>query len=131
MAPELHCHYLPVATTPGDARRDVATYLMPWALDGLTPVATLVVSELVTNALVHAPGPIGLRAAIRGDVLHIAVEDTGIGVPRCREPDEHGGRGLQIVAALALDWGINLLEDGRGGKATWAQLPLTPSPPSC
>ncbi|WP_333775876.1 ATP-binding protein [Streptomyces sp. IBSBF 3136] len=88
--------------------------------------AQLVVSELVTNAVKHAPGPcvLGLELSADGDALRITVTDTSVEPPRARPPDPGrvGGHGLNLV---------NLLSDGLEvtplphGKRVAATLPLT------
>jgi anti-sigma regulatory factor (Ser/Thr protein kinase) len=70
-------------------------------------VALLLVSELVTNAVVHAPGTICLTVHSDAHGVRIEVEDQGRGRPAQRpttrnQPD---GRGLQVVDNLATDWG--------------------------
>jgi two-component sensor histidine kinase len=80
----------------------------------------LLVSELVTNSVVHAGGPVTLRAQLDGPVLQVNVDDTAATLPAPRQPDTTGGRGLHIVAALATDWGS---APRRGdGKTTWFTL---------
>ncbi|WP_317441508.1 ATP-binding protein [Streptomyces collinus] len=88
--------------------------------------AQLVVSELVTNAVKHAPGPcaLGLELSADGDELRITVTDTSVEPPRPRPPDPGrvGGHGLNLV---------NLLSDGLEvtplphGKRVAATVPLT------
>jgi anti-sigma regulatory factor (Ser/Thr protein kinase) len=75
--------------------------------------AGLLVSELVTNSIVHggvgASGVLGLRLALRGERVRIEVSDPGPGfdpeAPRSG-PDEPGGYGLFLVTQLADAWGI-------------------------
>lgn len=61
----------------------------------------LVVSELVTNAVRHAPGPLGLELGLVPGGIEIAVRDTSSRPPRSRTPDLTGGRGWPIVQTLA------------------------------
>lgn len=67
--------------------------------------AQLVVSELITNALVHAPGPSGLRLELTPDLasLLITVWDSSPFLPRAQAPDPGriGGHGLHLVTALS------------------------------
>jgi anti-sigma regulatory factor (Ser/Thr protein kinase) len=62
----------------------------------------LVVSELVTNAVRHAPGPCWLEVAIDGGEVCVSVTDTSSAVPRTRSPqlDGAGGFGLHMLRAL-------------------------------
>lgn len=86
-----------------------------WGLDErVTGDGCLLVSELVTNALLHGGGGIRLLVRLVLDGLQIEVCDGGGGVPRQRsssEDDEHG-RGLAIVAAFALEWGHDARPEG-------------------
>ncbi|MFJ4776627.1 ATP-binding protein [Streptomyces sp. NPDC088762] len=61
----------------------------------------LVVSELVTNAVRHAPGPLVLGLGLVPDGIGITVRDTNSSPPRARTPDQTGGRGWPIVQSLA------------------------------
>jgi anti-sigma regulatory factor (Ser/Thr protein kinase) len=84
--------------------------------------ARLLVSELVTNAVVHGRGRITLRARLNEDQLHVDVMDEGSGLePAVRERDfenpRAGGRGLTIVDAASSRWGIH-----RGTTHEWFEL---------
>ena len=83
----------------------------------------LLVSELVTNAVVHAGGPCGLTLRIGADSIRVEVTDTGGGGLQLRrpEPTEPSGRGLLIVDTLARDWGV-LPDGGTAGKTVWFEL---------
>ncbi|MEV6330105.1 ATP-binding protein [Streptomyces sp. NPDC051909] len=67
-----------------------------------TDTALLVVSELVTNAVKHAPGPLRLELVLRDGTLAISVCDGSTAGPVLRPPDPErvGGHGMEIVAAL-------------------------------
>ncbi|MGW6567326.1 ATP-binding protein [Streptomyces sp. NPDC054975] len=84
----------------------------------------LVVSELVTNACLHAEGPEALRVVRRAKVLRLEVVDLGAGQPAPRTPHRAarpGGHGMFIVQRLCLDWGIERTA-GAPGKTVWAEL---------
>ena len=71
--------------------------------------AKVMVSELVTNAVMHGRGVISLRASLDQDRLLVEVIDEGSGferVVRERSFEELGGRGLDIVDAEASRWGL-------------------------
>jgi anti-sigma regulatory factor (Ser/Thr protein kinase) len=106
-------------TAPREARGLLAAYLAGPDSDGLLRDAQLLVSELVTNALCHAGGPIELRASCTDEVVRVEVRDTSSVMPLLRAPNG-GGRGLHIVAAIATRWGAS--RDDRGGKVTWFEL---------
>jgi anti-sigma regulatory factor (Ser/Thr protein kinase) len=87
--------------------------------------ALLVVSELVTNACLHAGGPQELRLYSRSKMLRLEVVDGGVGTPAPRSPHRAGrpgGHGMFIVQRLCLDWGVVRHRDGRPGKTVWAEL---------
>ncbi|SPF03935.1 ATP-binding protein [Streptomyces sp. MA5143a] len=84
----------------------------------------LVVSELVTNACLHAGGPAELWISCDNKVLRIEVADRGAGNPAPRTPHRAGrpgGHGMFIVQRLCLDWGV-VRTPGASGKTVWAEL---------
>ncbi|MGW4726408.1 SpoIIE family protein phosphatase [Streptomyces sp. NPDC004291] len=105
------------------ARKAVAGQLAAWGLEELSFTTELVVSELVTNAVRYAGGPIGLRL-IRGDVLVCEVNDPSNTQPRLRRArwSDEGGRGLFLIAQLTTRWGSRYT---RSGKTIWTEQPLT------
>lgn len=87
--------------------------------------AALVVTELVTNALLHAAPEVVLRVRVMGEGVRIEVSDGSRQVP-LRVPASTGsmtGRGLGLVSALASAWGSIPTDDG---KTVWAELSLEP-----
>ncbi|AZS85278.1 ATP-binding protein [Streptomyces griseoviridis] len=107
-----------------NARDAVRDRLRRWNLEPLTDLTTLLVSELVTNSLRHATGPIGLRLvrpAHPGDVLRVEVSDPLPDPPRERvaRPEDESGRGLQLVALSSRSWGTR---PGDTGKTVWFEL---------
>ncbi len=69
-------------------------------LDG----AEMIVGELVSNVIIHAPGPIGLYVSWSGETAVLIVSDRGQGIPKvrlCPDGNAESGRGLLIVEALA------------------------------
>ena len=106
------------------ARGAVREQLHGWDLDSLCDLAALLVSELVTNSLRHATGPIGVRLvrpADLGDVLLVEVSDP-LPVPpreRAARPEDETGRGLQLVAGSSRRWGTR---PGVSGKTVWFEL---------
>jgi anti-sigma regulatory factor (Ser/Thr protein kinase) len=80
--------------------------------------AALMVSEIVTNALMHGTGTISLRIDVEPDALRIAVSDQGeVAVEPSPAPGAHGGWGLRIVEQLADDWGVQ-----DGSTKVWFRL---------
>ncbi|MCP9982569.1 ATP-binding SpoIIE family protein phosphatase [Actinomadura madurae] len=106
-------------------RAQVADRLAGWGLESLTDTAQLLVSELVTNALVHGAGSLGLRM-VRGRTLLCEVRDDGADLPHLRHADatDESGRGLQLVNHLAARWGTHRVE---GGKIVWFEQCIRPA----
>jgi anti-sigma regulatory factor (Ser/Thr protein kinase) len=102
----------------GDARRFVAETLRDWGLPGLVEPATLLVSELVTNALLHARSEIDVTLVVDHDELRVEVHDASRAVPRARRysPEAATGRGLHMLDCVATDWGVRATASG---KAMW------------
>ncbi|KES04081.1 regulatory protein [Streptomyces toyocaensis] len=106
------------------ARSAVRDQLALWGLEGVGDLAALLVSELVTNALRHATGPIGVRLVRPCDlneVLLVEVSDPLPDPPRERaaRPEDEGGRGLQLLASASRRWGTR---PGAVGKTVWFEL---------
>ncbi|MER6547995.1 ATP-binding protein [Streptomyces sp. NPDC001250] len=118
-------------TAVGTARRVVRELLTAWEVpEGALDDAVLVTSELVTNALVHTAGErIVCRLHDTADGIRIEVEDRdgGPAQPTVRRPgpDDQHGRGLFLVAALSLDWGVTPIP-GRAARVVWAELSTDP-----
>ncbi|WP_018655975.1 SpoIIE family protein phosphatase [Actinomadura flavalba] len=106
----------------GRARAATAARLTGWGLGALAEPVTLLVSELVANAVQHGRGPIVVRLVKAGALLG-EVHDTGTAVlrPRTAAPTDEAGRGLTLVEHLAARWGTRRTEHG---KAVWFELPL-------
>ncbi|MEU1278171.1 ATP-binding protein [Streptomyces sp. NPDC005805] len=110
------------------ARRLVSDRLGLWRLGGDTrDTALLVVSELVTNAVVHTGGHLAsVQLQLSTAHLRVTVQDQGAGAsgPRvCHGIEEERGRGLLLVEAVSSAWGTCDREHG-AGRAVWAELPL-------
>ncbi|MER6572944.1 ATP-binding protein [Streptomyces sp. NPDC001093] len=121
------CPVPPVAGAVSAVRRRAAAVLADWSVcPHLVEDALLVVSELVTNAIVHARPPAVLRLSwVQGDggrTLRVEVADAGpalpVGPSLGIDPDEHG-RGETIVHALTTRHGIRTHLDG---VVRWAEL---------
>ncbi|MEY9968587.1 anti-sigma regulatory factor (Ser/Thr protein kinase) [Streptacidiphilus sp. MAP12-16] len=110
------------------ARKLTAAQLATWGLadlEDLTDSTALIVSELVTNAVRYAEGPIELRL-IRDRTLICEVTDDSSTAPHLRRAhdSDEGGRGLYITAQLTERWGTR---PGCRGKTIWAEQ-LLPDP---
>ncbi|MEV5803308.1 sodium/proline symporter PutP [Streptomyces collinus] len=109
--------------------RDLAVQkLTEWGIPDLSFTTELIVSELVTNAIRHAAGPVCLRL-IRDRGLICEVSDSSSTAPRLRHArtTDEGGRGLLIVAQMARRWGTRYTKNG---KIIWAEQIITAGPPS-
>lgn len=116
------------AAAVGDARRFLRRALDGWGVDPeASDTAVLCVSELVTNAVIHADTGCSVHVAMKDDVLTVTVRDHGSpnaasGV-MIEEPLRVHGRGLQLVEALANRWGS---EHDTAGTTVWFALDLQP-----
>jgi anti-sigma regulatory factor (Ser/Thr protein kinase) len=80
--------------------------------------AVLLISELVTNAIIHGAGRIVMTIERSGSVTRFAVCDEGAGTPRLRDdPGPEGGWGLRLVEQLAARWGIR-----HRGTGVWFEI---------
>ncbi|MFJ4850807.1 MULTISPECIES: SpoIIE family protein phosphatase [unclassified Streptomyces] len=107
------------------ARALTTRQLARWGLEHLVPSTELIVSELVTNAIRHGRGPIGLRL-IRDQVMTCEVSDSSNSLPRLRHarPTDESGRGLLLVNRLSRRRGTRYT---RGeGKIVWAEQDVAP-----
>ncbi|GAA2270936.1 ATP-binding protein [Kitasatospora sp. NPDC001175] len=120
----------PLPERVSEARRTVTAALRHWCLEHLIEDAQLVTSELVTNAIRHAPDPRPIEVAVEYDDqwLSLAVRDRSTGMPRdVRATVSHeNGRGLLLVGHVAESW---LCEThGDGTKTVSCRLPLENPP---
>jgi CheY-like chemotaxis protein/anti-sigma regulatory factor (Ser/Thr protein kinase) len=104
------------------AREFVRRQLEEWGAGPFDDEASLVVTELAANAVLHAGSPFRVRVSMSSGLLRIEVSDDDGGTP---EPQpfsataEHG-RGIVLVSALSSSWGIDTVPGH--GKVTWAEL---------
>ncbi|MEU2632497.1 ATP-binding SpoIIE family protein phosphatase, partial [Kitasatospora sp. NPDC007106] len=107
-------------------RADATARLADWGLDDLAFTTELVLSELVTNAIRYAGGPVGVRL-IHADTLTCEVSDGSSTQPRMRRArlTDEGGRGLYLVAQLTDRWGSRYTA---AGKTIWTEQELPTDP---
>jgi serine/threonine-protein kinase RsbW len=105
-----------------EARRWVEPVLGPWVEPPVITDALLVVSELVTNAVMHGDGPVRVRVLHCSGYLRVEVSDDGGGdvIMRDTDPESTGGRGMLVVAHVARAWGV--IGRAPAGKTVWAEV---------
>jgi DNA-binding NarL/FixJ family response regulator len=117
------------ATTLGQDVRSgaVARRFMEETLEGwgdtaeLLDVVNLLVTELVTNAVIHAGTEADVAVVLTPTALRVEVSDASEELPRTTDADDWdtSGRGVSLVDTLAERWGIDLRP---GGKTIWFEL---------
>lgn len=110
--------------SPRTARHFVEDALTQWECDQQVDVINLLVSELVTNAVVHAGSAADVAVRLTDTTVRVSVADTGAGMPNRKDvgAEETSGRGVGLVDTLAAAWGIERLPVG---KAIWFEVPRT------
>ncbi len=106
-----------------EARRFVRDVVAPWGAGSLDEV-TIMTSEVVTNAMVHARSHITLRVRHAGTFGRVEVHDDSTDIPKPQPLDlnRSGGNGLIILDALATKWGVKSTADH--GKIVWFEFPI-------
>ena len=122
-APEVACDFEADHLAPGAARRWLLESLRNFGgFEAAADDAALVLSELATNAVLHARSPFSVVVRAEPSVLHISVEDLApVGpMPGAEGPMAESGRGLRLVAAVSSRYGVEAVTGG--GKRVWAEL---------
>jgi len=106
------------------ARNFVRRHLLAHGLPAVSDDVVLVVSELATNALVHARTPFTVSIRRFEQTVILIVEDGSRDRPAliAHEMTDTSGRGLAIVTLLSAAWGADEHHDGR--KSVWAEFDL-------
>jgi anti-sigma regulatory factor (Ser/Thr protein kinase) len=114
----------PVPSSAGAARRALGEYCMKYGVPAdLLESGELVISELVTNAVLHARTPFLVWAEYDAGALTVAVADGNSTLPRLLPPDDdlrQGGRGMAVIDELGGRWGVVKTDLG---KTVWATIP--------
>ncbi|CAN5625538.1 hypothetical protein BH24ACT14_BH24ACT14_20010 [soil metagenome] len=110
----------------GQARRFVGTALHQFGQERYSDTTELLVSELVTNAVLHSRSAVGVRISAGGSVVRVEVSDgsTMLPAPRGFSADAATGRGLELVEVLSSRWGVEPRQDG---KTVWFELGEEPT----
>jgi anti-sigma regulatory factor (Ser/Thr protein kinase) len=112
----------PVPAQVRDARIFVASVLLTWGVD--TDDAVLLVSELATNAVLHARSEFGVCVSHEGDRVRVEVSDDNSRLPSfVTVPDDaNSGRGLLLLQTVSGSWGV---ESHGSGKTIWFEMPVS------
>jgi DNA-binding NarL/FixJ family response regulator len=116
------------AASPRAARRFVTEALRMWHLDELADSVTLLVSELVTNAVIHAGSDVEVLVRLTGETACVEVTDSSESAlaPREASMEDASGRGLALVEAMARRWGVRPCPGG--GKTVWFEVDRQAAP---
>jgi anti-sigma regulatory factor (Ser/Thr protein kinase) len=106
---------------PRAARRFVDEVLADAGFDDVLDTVELLVTEVVTNAVMHARSEARVVIRLLDDAVRVEVTDTDDSFPARRVPrdDQPGGRGLDLVEKMSRSWGIDMLTVG---KRTWFEV---------
>jgi two-component sensor histidine kinase len=110
------------SSSPGIARAQIIELVRPWASDTFQGELSLLVSELVANAVAHGLPEVHLDVRVGGrSLIRVEVSDGSRSLPELqpRSLDRGSGRGLQFVDAMASIWGTQLRPQG---KVVWFEL---------
>lgn len=115
-----------LAAEPGSAARArdfVRLHLVAHQLADLVEDVRLVVSELATNAVVHAGTPFAVTLSSVDECIRLVLSDGSPSIPIRSTPDvmDMNGRGLMLVELLSQAWGVTIDHDGV--KSVWAHFP--------
>lgn len=118
---EAQLHIPPLSTGIGEARRFTRDRLKTWGLLAVADNAILMISELVTNAILHGGEGALLTLTYEDLKVRAEVRDSSPAMPVVRSYSETAttGRGMVIVDALAAAWGTFAVD---GGKVVWFEL---------
>jgi sigma-B regulation protein RsbU (phosphoserine phosphatase) len=123
-----HAEVFPGTTaTVSDARLFVRQALGELHATGAGDDAAMLVSELATNAVIHAHTSYTVDVVRDGATIRVRVHDGSAAIPQRRryDPGATTGRGLRLVASIASTWGVELEESG---KSIWFTLPAEGPP---
>lgn len=121
-------HTLELTPTPasiGEARRWAAAFAVGAGLGGVSETLSLLVSEVVSNVVLHARTPCTVAVEQDGSRLRVEVSDGSDRMPGMRprtDPLAQSGRGMLLVEGLSEIHGVDVLPGG--GKTVWFELAL-------
>lgn len=111
----------------GLARRMVESTLSDPEMSAASYTAAVLVSELVTNAVLHGGTPLEVVVEVDGDRVRVEVHDGSPRLPVRRDYSTLSGtgRGLLLVDSMSSSWGVERTADG---KAVWFELDASEAP---
>jgi hypothetical protein len=109
----------PVPEAPSDAREFVAKVCHGWGIRRPVRLAQILISELVSNAVVHARSGLDVTVRRFGEGIELSVRDDGLAKLPADLPPDPRGFGLQLVEAMSDAWGS---APTGSGKVVWARL---------
>ena len=121
--PTMSLSLLPSPESVRTARDRLRELLDSWATEEKRQTVVLLLSEVVTNAVRHAPGTVHITVTLFGDRVHARVRDENPRTPQLRAPDETGGRGIQEVGGVVGGehrWGVE--QHPGDGKTVWFEV---------
>jgi anti-sigma regulatory factor (Ser/Thr protein kinase) len=110
-----------VLGSPRLARSFISQTLTEWHCDHVVDAATLLVSELATNAVLHARTDMTVATTLDDHKLRVEVWDHNPLAPfvRAHQPQDLTGRGMAMVEGFASAWGAEVRQDG---KCVWFEM---------
>jgi anti-sigma regulatory factor (Ser/Thr protein kinase) len=113
------------------ARAFLTQLLHGWEVaDEVIDDASLLTTELMSNAVEHGSGVVDLEIAVQDGLLHIGVHDDSVELPTQHDAAStslEGGRGIWLVQSIARDWGSDS-RDREPGKTVWFELTTLRAP---
>jgi anti-sigma regulatory factor (Ser/Thr protein kinase) len=115
------CTLPPETASVAAARRHVEQVLASWDMDAVAWTCLQLISELATNAIIHARSPFAVELTRRGEVVRVCVRDASPVRPGIRRYADTSttGRGLRLVESMSTSWGV---EPAGVGKTIWFEL---------
>ena len=119
--PPAECELQVTTQAPATARQFLLNARCPAHHSRLVDDALLLVSELVTNSVVHGGPPLVVRVECDGESLRVRVRDGSPELPASTAygQEQESGRGLALVDAISSDWGV---DTAANGKHVWFAL---------
>ena len=109
-------------------RSSAEQYLSGCGADATAADVGLIMTELITNVIVHGGLPGQASIEVLDEVVRCEVSDAGTGMPQMKpiDPMRIGGNGLRLVAAFSASWGVKCWSPE--GKTVWCEVPRRAAP---